>query len=90
MRDLRDPQRLGEELLRLKVKNRNLSTTYDAYRSILRRVPNYPQDESMAKVASRQYRKENEEKAAAGDRYAQHVLDCLNEGRPVEVDEPSS
>ena len=70
MRDLRDPQALGRFLLDCNHKfgADTLSKTYDKFRNV--NCPDYPQDESMAKVTAREYREELEIAAAAGDKYA--------------------
>lgn len=68
MRDLRDPQKLGEWLLNRPTEDR-ASVGYDTHISYAF-IPDYPQDESMAKITAREYREELETAAAAGDKYA--------------------
>lgn len=75
-RDLRDPQKLGEFLLRNKRPNRPLSFVADEtltgeYPKV---IPNYPQDESLATITAREYLQELTERAANGDRYAESML----------------
>jgi len=87
-RDLRDPQKLGEALLAVRANfymngfppgGPTLSTSYDSYKN-LNDVPNYPQDESMAVLTAREYRAELETRIAAGDKYAESVLNKINKG----------
>lgn len=90
-RDLRDPQKLGENLLyHASVVNagfdskKRLSQIYDEQEVS---ASNYPQDESMAVLTAREYRSELEERAAAGDKYAASALEQLDKGEKVQVDE---
>lgn len=75
MRDLRDPQKLGEAMLE-HMKSHPGSRMTDEWPAghALPIVSNYPQDESTVTSTVRQYRKELEERAAQGDRYAISML----------------
>jgi hypothetical protein len=84
VRDLRDPQKLGEKLLELSNPGRTLSQTYRLYSDTLEHpmFPIYPQDESMATVTAKQYREELAAAAAAGDIYAASMLKGLPYDEP--------
>lgn len=79
MRDLRDPQKLGEQLFRCRPEGSKLtlSQAYDLYNFASNIIPDYPQDESMATMTAREYRAELEAAAAAGDKYAASRLEAL-------------
>jgi hypothetical protein len=93
VRDLRDPQKLGE-WLQAESKRVNsethgwpapgpwvpMSRIADYAEGM--DVPNYPQDESMATVTARQYREELSAAAAAGDIYAASMLKGLPYDEP--------
>jgi hypothetical protein len=76
-RDLRDPQKLGEELLRLSLPpKRTMSMTYHLYKDSLEHpmFPIYPQDELLSTVTQREYREELQQAAKEGDKYASERL----------------
>lgn len=75
MRDLRDPQKLGEAMLeaRKTIPHAELSWVYD-HGKFKNEVPDYDHGESLATVTAREYRDELERRAADGDRYAKSVL----------------
>lgn len=93
-RDLRDPQKLGENLL---YHASIVNAVADAPRKTLSQIfderevsaPNYPQDESMAVLTAREYRAELEERKKAGDKYAASAIAALDKGGKVEYDDPS-
>lgn len=82
LRDLRDPQAIGEWLLNRPTKDR-ASEGYDTHirSGIFRLVSN---DDSMGKQCVREYRAELEARAAEGDKYAQSALESLNRGKGVQ------
>jgi hypothetical protein len=87
MRDLRDPQKLGEALRagEFRPEGWTLSEYYDRQTGIWNHdIPDYPQDESMATVTAREYRAELEARAAEGDKYAKSALESLNTTGRVE------
>jgi hypothetical protein len=79
-RDLRDPQKLGEYLLHNKktFPGASLSSIYDTLKISLEATENYPQDESLATVTTREYRAELQQAAEEGDKYAATRLRELN------------
>ena len=84
-RDLRDPQKLGQNL---KYQSSVVNSGYDkkrpfswVYDNMGVSAPNYPQDELLSTVTAREYRRELEARAAAGDKYAKSVLET---GKPLD------
>jgi hypothetical protein len=78
MRDLRDPQKLGEFLLRNKRPNKPLHFTADELTGHAdEKIPEVSKDDSLCKVTQAEYRAELEAAAAAGDRYAKSRLETL-------------
>ncbi len=77
MRDLRDPQRLGEELLKLVKKKRRASQAYDLYSDTLEHptFPTVSADDSMCKIAQAEYRARLE---ARDDKYAKSALERID------------
>jgi hypothetical protein len=73
-RDLRDPQKLGESLLRLRQHRPKLPLSEIADDWILEEMPNYPQDELLSTVTQREYREELQQAAKEGDKYAAERL----------------
>ena len=83
LRDLRDPQRIGE-ILRSSSRTthyKELTLSQMIDKLDLSSVASYPQDESMAAVTAREYRAELE---AREDRYAKSALESLNKTGKVE------
>ena len=87
-RDLRDPRLLGKEILMHRAEYpwaKFSALVHELERDgDLIMVGNYPQDESLGKRAAREYQKEHQERAEAGDKYAISLL----KGEPN--DEPLS
>lgn len=78
MRDLRDPQILGEWLLSEAQREKSTARSIYDSRIVARdHIPDYARDESMVKVTVREYREELEAAAAAGDKYAKSRLETL-------------
>lgn len=77
MRDLRDPQKLGERILFL-WKNEDelmLHAMYDEEAGHLERdIPDYDHGESLVQDTMRVYRRELQEAAERGDRHAAETL----------------
>ncbi len=83
-RDIRDPQKLGEWLLKRTPEWVSARSMYDTMRVARDHISNYPQDESMGTVAARQYREELEERAREGDKYAVSALAGIDAGKGVQ------
>ncbi len=77
-RDLRDPQKLGEMMLKAResIPHAELSWVYD-HGKFKAEVPNYPQDELLSTVTQREYLSELQEAAKEGDKYAAERLNEL-------------
>lgn len=93
MRDLRDPQKLGEALLgelkALRVEGENYPPARQAADYLPRyEIPDYSHDESMAVLTAREYREELEARRQEGDKYAASALDALDRGVKLD-DDPS-
>ena len=86
VRDLRDPQLLGADLLAYKqtwCKKDPLSVVYDEFTE-LSHIPNVSKDDSMGKQAVKDYRAELEARIEEGDKYAEAALRDIDEGRGVQ------
>ncbi len=87
LRDLRDPQKLGEALLHAMEAGRKLgwtklssaATTLDRYD-----IPDVSKDDSMGKQCVADYLAELEAGAAAGDKYSKAALDRLYSALPAD------
>lgn len=76
-RDLRDPQKMGEKLLAARAEKDALGVRWkmsDIYDSGRWDIPNYDSSETLGSLTAQEYRRELEERAAAGDRYAASML----------------
>jgi hypothetical protein len=91
LRDLRDPQAVGEALLRdakavrehYEIPNEPLTKVWDIHTGNYKH-PEVSKDESLGKECVRAYREELESRAAEGDRYAKSALDSINAGKGVQ------
>lgn len=87
-RDLRDPQKLGDVLLKEKqlgaYEAETLSEAYDKQVALMH-VPNYPKHDSVGSQTAREYRQELQERADAGDRYALSMLKGMPYDEPGDV-----
>lgn len=81
-RDLRDPQKLGEQLLRCRPEysRLTLSEAYDQYNFKSNVIPNYPKHDSMGTQTAAAFRRELEER---DDKYAKAALRDLQAGKKV-------
>lgn len=76
MRDLRDPEQLGLTLIGIKAgQGGTMGEAYDTHPGVVNRVPDYPQDELLSTVTAREYKRELEERAREGDKYAKSLLE---------------
>lgn len=82
MRDLRDPQKLGEWLL--SSPTRPLSRAYDVFRVTRDHISDVSKDDSMGKECVREYRTELEIRAAGGDKYAKSAIESIDAGKGVQ------
>ena len=86
-RDLRDPQAIGEEIIRLRGfhPKSTASERADYYFAERVEIPTYDRDETVGTIQAKRYRQELRERAANGDKYA---ISLLNGGKPPGADEP--
>jgi hypothetical protein len=82
MRDLRDPQKLGEWILDRCTVGDTACQYYDKGKVPL--FPDVTHDDSMGKQCVREYRAELESRAAEGDRYAASALESIDAGKGVQ------
>lgn len=90
MRDLRDPQILGEHMQRLRgyANEHNLSRSFHEVADAVRaaKIADYSHTELLSTITAKEYQQELQEKAARGDRYAKSMLERGEPGdEPVDI-----
>ena len=75
-RDLRDPQKLGEKLKELRYSHGGKVSPCHmmADELVKHKVPDYPKHDSVGSTTAAEYRRELQERADQGDRYAKSML----------------